>query len=147
MSQVTRKASASWKGDLKNGHGLVSTESRVLTESLFSFGQRVEGEGKDTNPEELIAAAASSCFAMALSKTLQDEGKVAEKLNVSAGVTLTIDDGPKLTELFLNVEGIVPNFSDEAFKKAVATTAENCPVYQLLNPGLDSIAVESRLMP
>lgn len=75
MSKITRKAEANWKGDLDSGHGLVSTESRVLTESRFSFEQRVEGEGTDTNPEELIAASAASCFAMALSKTLQDEDR------------------------------------------------------------------------
>jgi len=72
---------------LDSGHGLVSTESRILTESKFSFKQRVEGEGRDTNPEELIAASAASCFAMALSKTLQDEDKVAVKPEPVAALT------------------------------------------------------------
>lgn len=134
-------------GDLENGHGWISTESRALAESLYSFGQRVEGEGKDTNPEELLAAAVSSCFAMALSKTLQDEGKSAEKLNVCASVNLNLDDGPKLTDLILSVEGSVSDYSEEPLDKAVDTTAENCPVFRLLKPGFDSIQIESSLRP
>jgi len=145
MSTITRKAEANWKGDLDSGHGLVSTESRVLTESKFSFKQRVEGEGKDTNPEELIAAAAASCFAMALSKTLQDEGKVAVKLQVRAEVSLSLEDGPRLTEMTLHIEGLIPDYSDDALKKAAAKTADNCPVFQLLKPGFDSIHLESFL--
>lgn len=147
MSQIIRKAEANWKGDLDNGHGLVSTETRALTESSFSFAQRVDGEGRDTNPEELIAAAASSCFAMALSKTLQDESKVAEKLQVRAEVSLNLNDGPRLTEMKLHVEGIVPDYSRGEFESAVASTAENCPVFQLLKPGFDVIHTESRLQP
>jgi len=147
MTPITRKAEASWEGDLEQGHGLVSTQSRVLTESKFSFKQRVEGEGKDTNPEELIAAAASSCFAMALSKTLQDEGKVATKLKVRADVSLNLDDGPKLTEMTLHVEGLIPDYSKDALDSAMAKTAETCPVFQLLKPGFDTIHLESFLQP
>jgi osmotically inducible protein OsmC len=147
MTTVIRKSEANWKGDLDNGHGLVSTESRVLTESKFSFKERVEGEGKDTNPEELMAAAAASCFAMALSKTLQDEDKVAEKLRVRADVSLNLDDGPKLTEMTLHVEGLIPDYSEESLKYAVAKTAENCPVFQLLKPGFEAIHLESVLQP
>lgn len=144
---ITRKAEAKWNGNLEDGHGLVSTESRVLTESKFAFKQRVEGAGKDTNPEELIAASAASCFAMALSNTLQDAGKVAEQLNVHVDVSLSLDDGPKLTEMSLNVEGVIPDYSGDAFESAVAKTAENCPVFQLLRPGFESIHLESSLQP
>ena len=129
-----RKAEASWEGNLEGGHGLVSTESRVLTESKFSFQQRVEGEGKDTNPEELIAASAASCFAMALSKILQDEGTVATKLKVRADVSLNLDDGPKLNEMTLHVEGLIPDYSEDALESAVAKTAENCPVVRTRVP-------------
>lgn len=145
MTMIIRKAEASWEGNLKDGHGLVSTESRALTESKFSFSQRVEGEGRDTNPEELIAASASSCFAMALSKTLQDDGKTATKLKVRADVSLRLDDGPRLTEMTLHVEGLIPDYREDELKSAVAKTAENCPVFQLLKPGFDSIHLESFL--
>ena len=145
MTTMIRKAEASWEGDLKDGHGLVSTESRALTECKYSFKQRIGGEGKDTNPEELIAASASSCFAMALSKTLHDEGTVATKLKVRADVSLNLDDGPKLTEMTLHVEGLIPDYTEEALESAVTKTAENCPVYQLLKPGFDSIRLESVL--
>lgn len=142
---IVRKAEANWKGNLEDGHGLVSTESRVLTESRFTFKQRVEGEGKDTNPEELMAASAASCFAMALSKTLQDEGTVAEKLTVRADVALNLDDGPRLTEMALYVDGSIPDYSEEALESAVSKTAENCPVLQLLKSGFEAIHLESVL--
>ena len=145
MTSVIRKAEANWKGDLENGHGLVSTESRALTESKFSFKQRIDDDSESTNPEELMAASASSCFAMALSKTLQDEGKTAEKLRVRADVSLNLDDGPKLTEMTLHVEGLIPGYSEDAFNQAVSKTAESCPVFQLLKPGFEAIHLESKL--
>ena len=60
MKNITRSADANWKGDLDNGHGLVSVQSRALKEERFSFSKRVDTNGEQTNPEELIAAAAAS---------------------------------------------------------------------------------------
>ncbi len=146
MTKITRSADSNWKGNLDNGHGLVSVESRALTEQKFSFSKRVDQTAKETNPEELIAAAAASCFAMALSKTLQDDGQASDKLRVKADVTLSIgDDGPKLTGLNLSIEAILPEYTEDQLKDAVSKTAENCPVFQLLRPGFDSVNIESSL--
>ena len=146
MKHVIRKADANWKGSLTEGHGLVSTESRVLTEEKFSFSERVEGEGKDTNPEELIGAATASCFAMALSKTLQDKDLTADKLRVSVEVRLDVkDEGPQVSGLNLHAEALIGEINEEDFDSAVNTTAENCPVLKLLKPGLEDLNISSKL--
>jgi osmotically inducible protein OsmC len=146
MKKITRSADANWKGNLDEGHGLVSVESRALTEQKFSFSKRVDQEARETNPEELIAAAAASCFGMALSKTLQDDNQASDKLRVKADVILSIDDaGPKLTDLKLRVEAILPEYSEEQFEAAVDRTADECPVLQLLRPGFSSVDIESSL--
>lgn len=146
MKEITRSADANWKGNLDNGHGLVSVESRAFTEQKFSFSKRVDQNARETNPEELIAAAAASCFGMALSKTLQDDGQASDKLRVKADVTLSIgDDGPKLTHLKLSIEAVLPEYTEDQMKDAVSKTAENCPVVQLLRPGFDSVEIECSL--
>lgn len=146
MKEINRSADANWKGNLDNGHGLVSVESRALAEQEFSFSKRLDQCARETNPEELIAAAAASCFGMALSKTLQDDGQVSDKIRVKAEVVLSIAaEGPKLTTLNLNVEVILPEYTEEQLKSAVAKTAENCPVLQLLSPGFDSVDIACSL--
>jgi osmotically inducible protein OsmC len=146
MKKITRSADANWKGNLDEGHGLVSVESRAFSEQKFSFTKRVNQFDHETNPEELIASSAASCFAMALSKTLQDDDQVSPKLRVKADVSLSIEnDGPKLTDLKLNVEAILPDYSEDQLKAAVEKTAENCPVFQLLRPGFESVDIVSSL--
>ncbi|HKK17345.1 MAG TPA: OsmC family peroxiredoxin [Opitutales bacterium] len=146
MEKITRSADANWKGNLDEGHGLVSLQSRAFTEERFSFAKRIDQEQSETNPEELIAGAAASCFGMALSKTLQDDGQASEKLRVKADVTLGItDDGPKVTDLKLAVEAILPEYDEDQLEAAVKKTAENCPIFQLLKPGFESVAIESSL--
>ena len=145
MKKIT-SADANWKGNLDDGHGLVSTESRSLTEEEFSFSRRVDQDARETNPEELIAAAAASCFGMALAKTLQDDDQSSDKLRVKADVTLSImDEGPKVTDLKLSIDAMLPEYTEDQLKTAVSKTAENCPVLQLLSPGFDSVEIESSL--
>jgi len=74
---MKRKASAVWKGDLKSGRGMISTDSGVLSNTQYSFSTRFE-DGIGTNPEELIAAAHAGCFSMALSAQLANAGMVAK---------------------------------------------------------------------
>lgn len=75
---MQRKASAVWQGDLKTGKGLISTDSGVLKQTQYSFSTRFEN-GIGTNPEELLAAAHATCFAMALSGQLGGAGMTADK--------------------------------------------------------------------
>src|SRR3954466_11489913 len=84
---MKRKASAEWKGGLKDGKGTISTDSGVLSTAQYSFGTRFE-EGKGTNPEELIAAAHSGCYSVALSGQLGNARMTAESIRTTATVTL-----------------------------------------------------------
>lgn len=144
-SITTRTAEATWKGGVKGGHGLLSTESRALAETRFSLGCRLNGEDRsETNPEELLAAAAS-CFSMALSKTLTDRETLATQLVVTGRVDMTQDDdGIALSKLTLECEGTVPAADEAAFIDAVQTTQQTCPVLKTLAPGFDKTEVTAK---
>src|ERR1700693_6428715 len=83
---MQRKATAVWRGDVKSGKGLLSTESAVLKEAQYSFSTRFEN-GLGTNPEELLAAAHAGCFAMAVSSQLGKIGLTPERLEATATIT------------------------------------------------------------
>ena len=140
---MKRKASAVWKGGLKDGKGTISTDSGVLSDNQYSFSTRFE-EGKGTNPEELIAAAHAGCFSMALSGQLENEGLKAESINTTANVTLEkTDKGFTITEVQLNVSASVPGAEQVAFEKAANNAKEGCPVSRLLNA---KIIMEAKLV-
>jgi lipoyl-dependent peroxiredoxin len=130
---MKRKASAEWKGGLKDGKGTISTDSGVLTSTQYSFGTRFE-EGKGTNPEELIAAAHAGCFSMALSGQLGNAGLTAEQIRTSANVTLEkTDAGFTITSVHLDVTARVPGADQTAFETAANNAKAGCPVSRLLN--------------
>src|SRR4249920_1195777 len=100
---MKRKASAEWKGGLKDGKGTISTDSGVLASTQYSFSTRFE-EGKGTNPEELIAAAHAGCFSMALSGQLGTAGMTAEAIDTKASLTLEkLEAGFTVTEVHLKL--------------------------------------------
>src|SRR5687767_3671209 len=112
------KASAVWSGGLKDGKGSIATDSGVLANTPYSFSQRFEG-AKGTNPEELIAAAHASCYAMALSLFLGNAGMTAEKLSATATVTLEQVDGAfTVTSSHLDLTAKIPGADKAAFEKA-----------------------------
>lgn len=112
----------------------------------MTFTQRIDPNAPEANPEEMIAAAAASCFSMALSKTLQDESVIAKDITVSADVTLSVSEaGPKVSQLSLQVDADIPGFTEARLQDATKKTASGCPVYQLLAPGFESIEVSSTL--
>ena len=130
---MKRKASAEWKGGLKDGKGTISTDSGVLASTQYSFGTRFE-EGKGTNPEELIAAAHAGCFSMALSGQLTNAGLTAERINTTASVTLEkLDSGFAITSVHLDVKAKVPGADQKAFDTAANNAKSGCPVSKLLN--------------
>ena len=130
---MKRKASAVWKGGIKDGRGTISTDSRVLTDTQYSFSTRFE-EGKGTNPEELIAAAHAGCFSMALSGQLGSAGLTAEKINTKAAVTLEkTDAGFTITAVHLDVSAKVPGADNQAFETAANSAKAGCPVSKVLN--------------
>ena len=130
---MKRKASAVWKGGIKDGKGTISTDSRVLSDTQYSFSTRFE-EGNGTNPEELIAAAHAGCFSMALSGQLGGAGLTAERINTTAAVTLEkTEAGFTITEVHLNVSAKVPGSDKQAFETAANNAKAGCPISRLLN--------------
>jgi len=130
---MKRKASAVWKGGLKDGKGSISTDSGVLSDTQYSFSTRFE-DGIGTNPEELIGAAHAGCFSMALSGQLGNAGMTAESINTTATVTLEkTDAGFTVTEVHLDVTAKIPGASEEAFNTAANNAKTGCPISRLLN--------------
>jgi osmotically inducible protein OsmC len=130
---MKRRASAVWIGGLKEGRGIISTESRILADTAYSYCTRFE-DATGTNPEELIGAAHAACFAMALAAQLGAAGFEPEKIQAGATVTLEKgDDGFEITTVQLEVEAVVPKIDDERFQEVALKAKEGCPVSKLLN--------------
>ena len=141
---MKRKASALWKGTLKDGKGTISTESGVLSDTQYSFATRF-ADGKGTNPEELIAAAHAGCFTMALSLILGEAKLTAEHLETTAEVTLEkVADGFAITAVHLILKGKVPGTDQAKFEELAGKVKAGCPVSKLLNAKitLDATLVE-----
>jgi osmotically inducible protein OsmC len=139
---MKRKASAEWKGGLKDGKGTISTDSGVLEKTQYSFGTRFEG-GNGTNPEELIAAAHAGCFSMALSGQLGNAGMTAERIATTATVTLEkTDAGFTVTSVHLDVTAKIPGADKQAFETAADNAKKGCPISRLLNT---NITMEAKL--
>jgi osmotically inducible protein OsmC len=129
---MVRKASAVWKGSLKEGKGTISSESGVLSNTPHSFSTRFEN-AKGTNPEELIAAAHAGCFTMALSAQLGNAGITPESLETTASLTLDkLDAGWSITKIHLDVAARIPGVDKAAFDKAAENAKAGCPVSRLL---------------
>lgn len=147
MADIIRTASAVWQGDLRTGKGSTSTGGGGLRELNYSFRSRFENE-PGTNPEELIAAAHASCFSMALSMILGNQGRTPTRISTKASLTLSkTDSGFKIAKIHLQTEAQVPGMDEPAFRQAAETAKANCPVSVLLKPGLEGITLESRLLP
>ncbi len=130
---MQRKASAVWKGGLKDGKGTISATSGVLSNTPFSFGTRFENT-PGTNPEELIAAAHAGCFSMALSAQLGNAGFTPESINTTATLSLEkLESGFTITAVHLDVVGRVPKADNAAFQKAAENAKSGCPVSKVLN--------------
>ena len=140
---MVRKASAVWKGSLKEGKGTISSESGVLSNTAYSFSTRFEN-AKGTNPEELIAAAHAGCFTMALSAQLGNAGITPESLETTASLTLDkLDAGWTVTKVHLDVTAHIPGADKSAFDKAAENAKAGCPISRLLNA---QITMSARLV-
>ncbi len=130
---MQRKASAVWKGGLKDGKGTVSSDSGVLRETKYSFSTRFENE-PGTNPEELIAAAHAGCFSMALSAQLGTMGITPEQISTQAAVSLDkVDAGFAITAVHLTVRARIPGADRTKFEQAAENAKSGCPVSKVLN--------------
>jgi lipoyl-dependent peroxiredoxin len=126
-----RRADVVWQGSLMDGSGRIETVTSGAIGGLdVSWPSRsAEPDGK-TSPEELIAAAHATCFSMALSHGLAQEGHAPDRLDTSA--TVTFQPGEGITKIALTVRGQVPGLDADAFQAAAETAKENCPVSQAL---------------
>ena len=139
---MNRTGTAVWSGGLKDGKGWLSTESKTLSETPYSFSARFK-DGNGTNPEELIAAAHAGCFTMDLSGRLGAAGMTPEEIRTTATLTMEkTDKGFSITKIHLDVVTRIPEGDADAFQKAVKQAKEECPVSRLLNA---DISVEARL--
>lgn len=129
---MKRSATANWKGSGKEGKGVLTTASTVLNSTQYSFNSRF-AEGTGTNPEELVAAAHSGCFAMKLSFVLNEAGFTADDLTVQC--TITFENGV-ITQSHLQLKGKVPGISKEKFEACAADAKANCPISKLLNTNI-----------
>ena len=138
---MQRKGNAVWKGGLKDGQGVVSTDSGALKETQYSFSTRFEN-GIGTNPEELIAAAHAGCFSMALSAQLGNAQLTPEKIHTVATVTMEkTDAGFTVTKVHLDVVAKVPGADRAAFETAANNAKTGCPISRLLNAEISMSAV------
>ncbi|MEO6882784.1 MAG: OsmC family protein [Bacteroidia bacterium] len=128
---MKRTANAFWNGSLKEGEGKITTQSTVLNNAKYCFNSRF-GDGKSTNPDELLAAAHAGCFAMALSLILGKAGFTADSLEVSAVVNMDVDK-LELTGSHLTLKAKIPNIDKTKFMECANAAKENCPVSKALN--------------
>lgn len=141
-----RRAEVTWSGPLATGSGTVSAiSSGTFSDLPVSWTARTESSDGKTSPEELVAAAHSSCFAMALSGTLVRAGTPPERLEVAAEVTFDkVEAGWSVVSSALTVRGRVPGISAEDFDAAAEQTRTGCPISRALI-GNVAISVEATL--
>jgi osmotically inducible protein OsmC len=133
---MKRKASAVWRGGLKDGKGTISTDSGVLSDAQYSFGTRFEN-GIGTNPEELIGAAHAGCFSMALSGQLGAANLVPESIKTTASVTMEkTEAGFTVTQVHLDVKAKIPGATQQAFETAANNAKTGCPISRLLKANI-----------
>jgi osmotically inducible protein OsmC len=127
-----RRAETVWTGSLAAGDGVLSSQSGAIAGLPVTWASRTEDPGGKTSPEELAAAAHSSCFSMALALRLAAHGHAAERLVVACVVTLDEVDGvPTVTSSELDVRGRVPALDAEGFEKIAEEAADICPISRL----------------
>ncbi|MFG2956689.1 OsmC family protein [Streptomyces sp. NPDC048291] len=127
---TTRTAHTVWEGSLTEGNGVITFDSSGIGEQPVTWASRSQEANGRTSPEELIAAAHSSCFSMALSHALTGAGTPPTKLVTNADVTF--QPGTGITGIHLTVEGTVPGLDADGFTAAAEDAKKNCPVSQAL---------------
>lgn len=128
---VQNTASTTWRGSLFEGSGTVALESSHLIEAPVDWKARSEGSDSTTTPEELIAAAHSACFSMALSAALADNDTPATELHTTAVITFDPAAGG-IQESHLTVRATVPGLTPEQFATLAQGAKEGCPVSKAL---------------
>lgn len=140
---MDRRATAVWQGGLRHGKGALTTESKVLADTPYSFGTRFE-DTPGTNPEELLGAAHAGCFTMTLAARLGDSGVTPERIETKATVTLEkLESGFAITRVKLDVTVNAPGADRAKFDAAAANAKNNCPLSKVLRA---DISMDARLV-
>lgn len=123
---------AVWTGNIKEGQGLISSQTGVLKDAPYGFASRFE-DGPGSNPEELLGAAHAACFTMALSLMLGNNGLTADRIETKADVTLAKDgEGFSITKVHLTTRAKVPGTDQAKFTEIAKQAKEGCPVSKVL---------------
>src|SRR5690606_31145059 len=124
-----RKANATWNGNLKDGKGTIAFAAQTMP---YTFKSRFE-EGTGTNPEELIAAAHSGCYSMALSHMLAEAGHTPTNVTTEAAVTFgPVDGAPTISKIHLTCKATVPGLDKKTFDTIAAEAKKGCPISRAL---------------
>jgi osmotically inducible protein OsmC len=143
MASIKRRASAEWAGTGKEGTGSLTTQSATLKDTPYSYTARF-GDGKGTNPEELIAAAHAGCFSMATAFQLTGAGHPPETLHTEATLSMEQEEGGfKISAVHLVLKAKVPGIEPAKFQELVAAAKAGCPVSKVLNA---TITLEATLV-
>ena len=141
---MERRATAVWQGGLKDGQGTLTTDSKVLSNTPYSFSTRFEGS-PGTNPEELLGAAHAGCFSMALSAQLGEVGIKPERIETKATITLEkLDAGFTITRSHLDVAVKAPGADRTKFEAAATKAKTGCPLSKVIKA---EISMDARLEP
>ncbi|MFD3507184.1 OsmC family peroxiredoxin [Nocardia sp. NPDC058666] len=143
----TRSARTLWSGGLQDGSGQVELDSSGVGKFDVSFPRRVADTAEGTSPEELLGAAHSSCYSMALSAEIANAGGTPDSLDVTADVTLSPDPagGFRISKIKLTVRGRATGLDDAAFAVAATAAKEGCPVSKAL-AGVAEIELDAALV-
>ncbi len=146
MPEILRSATATWTGDLKGGAGVISTQSGYVKDLKITWSSRFESN-PGSNPEELIAAAHASCFAMSIASNLTRQNMPPKEIHAKATLTMRREEsGTTLTKMHLQVEAKVPGVDEATFKAIAEKAKDTCPVSKLLKPGLEEMTLEAKLI-
>ncbi len=136
MATAERRAEVVWEGNLARGNGSFTVGSGAMGDQAVTWASRTERSDGKTSPEELIAAAHASCFAMALSNVLDKGGTPPERLQISAVCTFDVEN-VKVSSVDLDVRGQVSGLDAEGFQSAVEQADQGCPVSNALRGNVE----------
>jgi lipoyl-dependent peroxiredoxin len=138
MVLARRRAEVGWRGTLEEGRGSFTVGSWMVGEVPVTWSSRTSPEEESTSPEELMAAAHASCYAMALSLVLGERGTPPESIDVQAACALdAVSEGFRITTMDLEVRGRVPNLDAEGFRRAAEYAHQICPVSNALKDNVE----------
>jgi lipoyl-dependent peroxiredoxin len=147
MPVALREAEVVWEGPLARGTGTLTSESGALDQLAVTWASRTERPDGKTSPEELIAAAHASCFAMALALLLDANQTPPERMAVTAACTLDeVEGAPRITTVELIVRAQVPGLDAGVLERIVGQAADLCPVSNALRGNVE-VSVRSELVP